>query len=82
MFRKKYLLAGSTMFLAKLIFCVSSGADFTPGNISAVPFIIILWAFIAEEFGWRGYLEPWLKKKGLPKWLVPYIVGVIWCLWH
>lgn len=76
------ILASTTMILAKLIFCVLSGRRFTFGSISITQFIIILWALWAEEIGWRGYLEPLLKELGVHKWVVPCIVGVIWCLWH
>lgn len=91
MFRKEHLLtavilpiiiACATMFLAKLIYCALFGIDFMFGNISTAQFIIILWAFVAEEIGWRGYLEPLLKTYSIPKQIVPCIVGMIWCLWH
>lgn len=75
-------IACSTMFLAKLFYCFLFKVDFTLGSISLIQFMIILWAFIAEELGWRGYLEPFLKMKGIKKWLVPSIVGIVWCLWH
>lgn len=91
MFRKENLrmaiilpiiIACTTMILAKIIFCVLFGRDFILGSISIVQFIIILWALFAEEIGWRGYLEPLLKTYGVHEWIVPCIVGVIWCLWH
>ena len=91
MFRKEHLLtavilpiiiACTTMVLAKLIYCVLFRIDFMLGNISTAQFIIILWAFVAEEIGWRGYLESLLKTYGVPKQVVPFIVGMIWCLWH
>ncbi|MDE7400092.1 MAG: CPBP family intramembrane metalloprotease, partial [Oscillospiraceae bacterium] len=90
-FRKEHLriaiilpiiIACTTMVLAKLIYCVLFGLDFMLGNISTAQFIIILWAFVAEEIGWRGYLEPLLKTYSIPKQTVPFIVGMIWCLWH
>lgn len=91
MFRKEHLrkaiilpiiIVCTTMFLAKLIFCTLFGVDFALGNISAAQLVIILWAFFAEEIGWRGYLEPLLIQSGIHKRLVPCIVGIIWCLWH
>lgn len=91
MFHKEYLIisiilpfivACTTMFLAKIIFCILFEKDFILGNISISQFIILLWAFFAEEIGWRGYLEPLLKMCGFNKWLIPCAVGVIWCLWH
>lgn len=44
-------------------------------------FIIILWALIAEELGWRGYLQEKLEEK-VGMCLTPFIVGCIWTLWH
>lgn len=91
MFRKEHLkmaivlpfvIACTTMILAKIIFCILFGRDFMLGNISIAQFIVILWALLAEEIGWRGYLEPLLKTYGVHKWIVPCIVGVIWCVWH
>lgn len=71
-----------TMVLAKLINCVLFGIDFMLRSISIAQFIIILWALVAEEIGWRGYLEPLLKRCGVHRWINPCIVGMIWCLWH
>ena len=91
MFRKEYLriaiilpiiIACMTMFLAKIIYCALFEIDFILGSISTTQFIIILWAFWAEEIGWRGYLEPLLKMYSVHEWIVPCIVGVIWSLWH
>ncbi|MBO4471140.1 MAG: CPBP family intramembrane metalloprotease [Clostridia bacterium] len=52
------------------------------GTISYRQWVIILWAIVAEELGWRGYLEPALNKLIVNKQIVPGIVGLIWCLWH
>lgn len=91
MFSKKHLkmaiflpivIACMTMFLAKLIFCMLFKINFTFGHISIIQFIIISWTFIAEEIGWRGYLEPLLKINHIYKQIIPCIVGMIWCLWH
>lgn len=76
------IFAFSTMFLAKFIFCFIFQIEFAFGSITSVQFMIISWAFIAEEFGWRGYLEPFLQMRGIHKYVVPAIVGMIWCLWH
>ena len=75
-------IAFITMFLAKIIACSLMKERFVLGSISNTQLIIILWAFIAEEFGWRGYLFPFLKKQMKQPGLVPCIVGVIWCFWH
>lgn len=52
------------------------------GTVSYKQWIIILCAVVAEELGWRGYLEPALNKLVVNKQIVPSIVGLIWCLWH
>lgn len=91
LFRKEYLkravilpfsIACMTMLLAKIVFCVLSERAFVLGYLSAVQWVIILWAVWAEEIGWRGYLEPLLKMHGVHRWAAPCMVGVIWCLWH
>lgn len=90
-FHKKHLLmavvlpaitACLAMFLAKLFFCLLVKTDFTVGSVSGVQFITILWALIAEEIGWRGFLFHFLCEHMKMPCLVPAVVGVIWCLWH
>ncbi len=46
------------------------------------PICYHIMALLAEEIGWRGYLEPWLEAYGLHRRIVPCIVGAVWCLWH
>lgn len=43
--------------------------------------VIILWALIAEELGWRGFLQDRLERL-LPDLYIPLLTGFIWCLWH
>ena len=71
-----------TMLGAKLIFCAFFHAGFTFGSISIKQFIIIAWALVAEELGWRGYFAPALKEKGLDWRVVPLLVGNVWGVWH
>ena len=52
------------------------------GTVSYKQWIMILWAIVAEELGWRGYLEPALNRFIVNKQIIPGIVGLIWCLWH
>lgn len=68
--------------LGKTYFCFVVKIDFTVGSVSGIQFIIILWALIAEEIGWRGYLHHFLYEHMKMPCLVPAIVGVVWCLWH
>ena len=43
--------------------------------------LIIFWALIAEELGWRGYLQERIENK-IGMVFTPLVVGVIWGLWH
>lgn len=36
---------------------------------------------LAEEFGWRGYLQPLLRRR-LSAGVTPFVLGPIWGLWH
>lgn len=76
------IIAFMTMFLAKIIVCLLLKEHFVLCSIPINQAIIILWAFIAEEIGWRGYLHPFFCKHMKRKYLAPFIVGIIWCLWH
>lgn len=72
----------TTMFLSKSIYFFLTENAFVTSNISIRQFIIILWTLIAEEIGWRGYLQPLLSKQMKKVWLIPLVVGAIWALWH
>lgn len=50
-------------------------------SISANKFMIILWAFIAEEIGWRGFLQEKIEKR-FGYITTPIVIGCIWALWH
>ncbi|MBP3888981.1 MAG: CPBP family intramembrane metalloprotease [Cellulosilyticum sp.] len=43
--------------------------------------IIILWALVAEELGWRGYLQEKVEEY-IGRRFIPLVVGSIWALWH
>lgn len=48
---------------------------------SSKKIIILLWALVAEELGWRGFLQSELERK----WgcnVTPFLVGLIWFIWH
>lgn len=50
-------------------------------DISIQKIIIIFWALISEEIGWRGFLQEKLDEY-LGKYFAPLIIGIIWALWH
>lgn len=67
--------------LAKLtILCMYPKESFLH-PITMKKLLIISWALIAEELGWRGFLQEKLDSI-LPTVLVPFTVGIIWTMWH
>ncbi|WP_024831546.1 CPBP family intramembrane glutamic endopeptidase [Ruminiclostridium josui] len=50
-------------------------------EISFLQFLIVGYSLIAEEIGWRGFMQTRLD--GLfPPFLTPLFIGIIWSLWH
>lgn len=43
--------------------------------------IIVMWALVAEELGWRGYLQEKIEAH-VGDVLTPLNVGIIWTVWH
>lgn len=71
-----------------LILTIAKMASVWMGDLFAYPIfptagkmLIIAWALIAEELGWRGYLQDELEKV-LPHSFIPFLTGVLWALWH
>lgn len=75
------LIAFGIMFTAKVIACVFTNTLFQINHLSVKKLIIILWAFLAEEVGWRGFLHKKLMNT-VPEFAVPFILGLIWSVWH
>lgn len=50
-------------------------------GIAPKKLIIIMWSLIAEEAGWRGFLQEKLDKYCGRLW-TPILIGIIWTLWH
>lgn len=75
------LLPFFLLFLTKLISnkLIGNNTLFSPLTLGNL--LIISWALIAEELGWRGFLQPELERRA-PLFLVPLITGLIWGLWH
>jgi membrane protease YdiL (CAAX protease family) len=64
--------------LTSLIFL--EGIPFSTG-ITEKKLIVIMWALVAEELGWRGFLQEKLDKH-CGDIVTPLLVGSIWTLWH
>lgn len=75
------IAAAAIMFTAKAISCLVLKVPFEMAELTSKQFIVIVWAFIAEEIGWRGFLTQKLSALSNQK-LVPLLVGVIWAFWH
>lgn len=50
-------------------------------SVSINKLIVIAWALIAEELGWRGYLQEKLEYQ-IDEGIIPLIIGIIWAYWH
>lgn len=91
LFQKKYIIRAIilpiiitclTMLICKLLYCLVFKGSFSLNSVTGAQIIIISWALIAEEIGWRGFLEPHLRKMSIPKVVAPAVVVVVWSLWH
>lgn len=85
-FSVKYCLIGFftpaivlTLGKAIVYFTMGTNEFFSPLSVKKI--LIISWALVAEELGWRGFLQDWLQEQCREVW-IPLITGVIWALWH
>ena len=82
---RKCLLAFFIPFViltfAKMVAILMKDIYVYPALLSTRKIVIILWALVAEELGWRGYLQDRLEEI-LPHKYIPLFTGVIWALWH
>lgn len=76
-----FLIPMLVLFFSKCILMLLGMSNVFFSSISLKKMMIVLWALIAEEFGWRGFLQDWLEKR-INKVIVPLIIGIIWTLWH
>jgi membrane protease YdiL (CAAX protease family) len=85
-FRLKYcciafFLPALLLTIAKLLTYFTSYHNQFLTIPSVKKFLIIFWALIAEELGWRGYLQNKINNE-FRNVVTPIIIGVIWALWH
>ena len=52
-----------------------------PSPITMRKMMIISWALLAEELGWRGFLQEKLESVFPERYIAPF-TGVIWAFWH
>lgn len=82
----KYILLGVIIPIvlivtAKLTWFVFDGSTPFIKGITAKKLLIVMWALIAEEAGWRGFLQERLDRH-FGCLVTPIILGNIWALWH
>lgn len=85
-FSIRYCLYGLLIPMAVLTLAKGVSSLILPGQsflhmLTTKKLLIISWALIAEELGFRGYLQDWLEEKA-GRMLTPILIGVIWSLWH
>lgn len=67
------------LLISKLITVILGRNDFEVILPNASKILIIFWALIAEELGWRGYFQEKIECK-IGMFFTPLIVGVVWGL--
>lgn len=67
--------------VSKLIYCFCFGIAPVFWFPPAKNMLIICWALIAEELGWRGFLQDKLGAY-LNECAIPFLLGIVWALWH
>lgn len=67
--------------VSKLLSWPITGIAPVPALLSPKKMLIVCWALVAEELGWRGFLqdrlEPYFGSRTLP-----LLLGLIWAAWH
>lgn len=79
----KTILVVGSFCVAAFVFALSCGTlNGSPWYLMPLGFLIMIpFVGIAEESGWRGFLQPELEKK-FPFPIAASITAVIWYLWH
>ena len=62
---------------SKLLYWLIFGITPTFGVLTSKKILIVCWALIAEELGWRGFLQDKLRTY-LNELILPLILGIIW----
>jgi len=81
-----YILLAAIMPIAvltatKLTLLLSGNAAQLLSSITLKKLVIVLWALVAEEIGWRGFFQENVGAK-FGYITTPLIVGGVWALWH
>ena len=75
------LLPVIVLLAAKLTYSTFTRDAVFATGISSRKLIVILWALVAEEAGWRGFLQEKLDVY-FGNLFMPLVLGIIWAFWH
>ncbi len=67
--------------MARLLYWAGFGVPPVFTALPAQKLLIVGWALVAEELGWRGFLQQQLSRYVTPR-LLPLVVGLVWAAWH
>ena len=76
-----FLVPFTVLTCVKIVAIISGDVYIFPSTITIHKLLIILWALVAEELGWRGYLQEKLETI-IPDKNIALFTGIIWALWH
>lgn len=76
-----FVIPFAIVFLTKLISFLLLKTKFELYYLSTTKLVIILSALVAEELGWRGFLQEKFDEK-FKLLLTPLLIGINWALWH
>lgn len=76
-----FLIPFVILSCAKIMAIIMRDIFVFPALLTVRRVVIIFWALIAEELGWRGYLQDKLEVIISHK-CIPFFTGIIWALWH
>lgn len=75
------LLPVAVVGVSKLLSWQIYGCAPVIGTLSSKKIIVVCWALIAEELGWRGFMQEKLQVY-FNDLTLPLITGIIWAVWH
>ena len=75
------LLPAVVLTLAKATYCLLDDTISFAAGINLKRFFIIIWALVAEEIGWRGFLQDKLDGY-FGSFFTPIVIGILWAAWH
>lgn len=76
-----FLVPYLVLTIGKLLTYVTPYHNQFLSGVSSKKILILLWALIAEELGWRGFLQDKIESR-VGSITTPAVIGIIWTVWH